>query len=151
MLILMLDSNLGSIFCSALTGNTSSKFPGSRAKDLPDQLIELIISIFRADLREVEVIDTIVLQSQNNYGFVTSLFPWRCQLVGNLVLMGWCKLCLTLPPPSPSASLAPFSQKIRPVVLVTHFQTKSKPCIIPAPFAKDVSRQCFPFRVGVPT
>ena len=114
----MLDSNLGSIFCSALTGNTSSKFPGSRAKDLPDQLIELIISIFRADLREVEVIDTIVLQSQNNYGFVTSLFPWSCQLVGNLVLMGWCKLCLTLLPTSPSASLAPFSQQIRPVHVI---------------------------------
>ena len=146
MLILMLDSNLGSIFCSALTGNTSSKFPGSRAKDLPDQLIELIISIFRADLREVEVLDTIVLQSQNNYGFVTSLFPWRCQLVGNLVLMGWCKLCLTLPPPSPSASLAPFSQKIRPVFLVIPFSNKIKTLHYSSALCKRCEQTVFSFQ-----
>ena len=35
--------------------------------------------------------------------------------------------------------------------MIPYFKNKNIPSIIPAPFTKDVSRQCFPFRVGDPT
>ena len=158
-LVLIVNSNLGSIFSGALTGNAPAELPGTSAKDSKEQLIELLfwIRIFRADLKRESI------SGQINAAFLTFLFPWRSQLVGNLVLMGWCKFCLTH---SPSISLPPAiyhlvrepmsytGQMIHILIycllieIIANNLNEERPCIIPAPFTKDVSRQCFPFRVG---
>ena len=82
--------------------------------------------------------------------------------MGNLVLMGWCMLSLTPLTAASPASLAPFIQQlnffhipnrlhvctISPFLVIPKNLNENIPCITPAPFKKDVSRQCFPFRVG---
>ena len=100
----MLDFNLGSIFSCAFTGNTAPQLPHPAGKDLEEKPLELLfwswVSVSSADLRNFKQ------KSCFEILFVTSLFPCKSQLVGNL-LMGWCMLCLTVLT-SPSTSLAPW-------------------------------------------
>ena len=75
MLILVLDSNLASVFIGALAGNTAAQFPSSTAEDLSEELIQLIFWITRPDLKEVAG----RISSSDNHGSEPKLL-WICNL-----------------------------------------------------------------------